>query len=565
MIAPPPPPLPEAAVRDACRSLEAARGREAHLEALLVLGAGVLGGDLALADDDVHDDPTADWPDVLRDVASEIRHVGGNSRRTKASFPPPGQFGKAVETQVVSSVIQAAVAQAADVVSSRATQGPVLDGQVTEMRRAVASRSHLSTPHPFLPLLDARLSEIRLYHARHGTNEHLSARRLAADGFDLGARAWLRPLADEDGSLYRTPEVWGKYLDLERTEWMRTLQVLQEKGDATTSHTNNSFVYLDFLQVLGQGLDKLDAAAKLTHRKLYERFLVQLQDYLLDFLQRTSPLLDAHQEILAPALRTVDAGTTPPAADAPLDLAAFDSAAALQKAVNPDALKAELGRLGLKCGGTPVDRAKRLWLTKDKEPADWPAKIRAKQTLPTSSSTSSGKEVGTATPAAVSISLVQREALVTALLDQVRPSLEATAKRMERQQGQTLSEREKEIQEDLHGSTVQAKKRKVADGYEDDDEDDEDDAPIYNPKNVPLDWDGKPIPYWLFKLHGLNHVSTIRNVRCVCTMFGWQWISLFLMFMMCDSIIRVRFAREKPIEDGAILNCISEIKSTRLG
>merc|ERR1711976_675917 len=26
----------------------------------------------------------------------------------------------------------------------------------------------------------------------------------------------------------------------------------------------------------------------------------------------------------------------------------------------------------------------------------------------------------------------------------------------------------------------------------------------YNPKNLPLGWDGKPIPYWLYKLHGLN-------------------------------------------------------------
>ena len=33
--------------------------------------------------------------------------------------------------------------------------------------------------------------------------------------------------------------------------------------------------------------------------------------------------------------------------------------------------------------------------------------------------------------------------------------------------------------------------------------DDEDDIP-YNPKNLPLGWDGKPIPYWLYKLHGLN-------------------------------------------------------------
>ena len=35
--------------------------------------------------------------------------------------------------------------------------------------------------------------------------------------------------------------------------------------------------------------------------------------------------------------------------------------------------------------------------------------------------------------------------------------------------------------------------------------DEEDDKPaLYNPKDVPLDFDGKPIPYWLFKLHGLN-------------------------------------------------------------
>ena len=33
---------------------------------------------------------------------------------------------------------------------------------------------------------------------------------------------------------------------------------------------------------------------------------------------------------------------------------------------------------------------------------------------------------------------------------------------------------------------------------------DEEEGVPYNPKNLPLDWDGKPIPYWLYKLHGLN-------------------------------------------------------------
>lgn len=38
------------------------------------------------------------------------------------------------------------------------------------------------------------------------------------------------------------------------------------------------------------------------------------------------------------------------------------------------------------------------------------------------------------------------------------------------------------------------------------DSDDEDEF-VYNPLKLPLGYDGKPIPYWLYKLHGLNQVS----------------------------------------------------------
>ncbi len=40
--------------------------------------------------------------------------------------------------------------------------------------------------------------------------------------------------------------------------------------------------------------------------------------------------------------------------------------------------------------------------------------------------------------------------------------------------------------------------------FKENEESDEEEKPIYNPKNVPLGWDGKPIPYWLYKLHGLG-------------------------------------------------------------
>jgi len=59
---------------------------------------------------------------------------------------------------------------------------------------------------------------------------------------------------------------------------------------------------------------------------------------------------------------------------------------------------------------------------------------------------------------------------------------------------------------------VERKQARTAEELEEEDEadnvnedsDDEDEQVLYNPKNLPLGWDGKPIPYWLFKLHGLN-------------------------------------------------------------
>lgn len=35
-------------------------------------------------------------------------------------------------------------------------------------------------------------------------------------------------------------------------------------------------------------------------------------------------------------------------------------------------------------------------------------------------------------------------------------------------------------------------------------EEEEEEEYVYNPLKLPLGWDGKPIPYWLYKLHGLN-------------------------------------------------------------
>jgi len=40
-----------------------------------------------------------------------------------------------------------------------------------------------------------------------------------------------------------------------------------------------------------------------------------------------------------------------------------------------------------------------------------------------------------------------------------------------------------------------------------DTESDDEEQQIYNPLKLPMGWDGKPIPYWLYKLHGLGQVK----------------------------------------------------------
>lgn len=83
----------------------------------------------------------------------------------------------------------------------------------------------------------------------------------------------------------------------------------------------------------------------------------------------------------------------------------------------------------------------------------------------------------------------------------------ATVKHAEKQQTRTAEEREAEVREEEFGllpevgaADDRAAKKRGGPGGDEEDED----APVYNPLNLPLGWDGKPIPYWMYKLHGLG-------------------------------------------------------------
>jgi len=89
--------------------------------------------------------------------------------------------------------------------------------------------------------------------------------------------------------------------------------------------------------------------------------------------------------------------------------------------------------------------------------------------------------------------------LATALLADLVQTLNDTKANVERRFSLTAKEREQEI--------LEAQKPPAplpTAGPEGGAEEEEEEERIYNPLKLPMGWDGKPIPYWLYKLHGLG-------------------------------------------------------------
>jgi len=91
--------------------------------------------------------------------------------------------------------------------------------------------------------------------------------------------------------------------------------------------------------------------------------------------------------------------------------------------------------------------------------------------------------------------------LVTNLLNALADgTLADTKANVERRFSLTARERELELEE-ARKPTVPPPSTTAQDGGKEEEEEEE---KIYNPLKLPLGWDGKPIPYWLYKLHGLG-------------------------------------------------------------
>ncbi|TAQ87218.1 hypothetical protein B7494_g4475 [Chlorociboria aeruginascens] len=94
--------------------------------------------------------------------------------------------------------------------------------------------------------------------------------------------------------------------------------------------------------------------------------------------------------------------------------------------------------------------------------------------------------------------IAERENRVRRLAAAMSQERSDTRVNVERKQGMTERERQMEL-DALFAETPSA-----APQAGDSDSDSDDEEKIYNPLKLPLAWDGKPIPFWLYKLHGLG-------------------------------------------------------------
>lgn len=211
----------------------------------------------------------------------------------------------------------------------------------------------------------------------------------------------------------------------------------------------------------------------------YPAYIKELTEYLLDFHARALPLTDTAPALADAAEKRAkewDAGEAPgweDRGDGAAELAAVELDAAegpedlASKA--PEAMRGALWARGLATDGEPAELAERLWASRGAE-------------LPAEGEKARRAEEGRA--------LALLEARATCAIELLREQLAATRGNVERKQTMSYAELQAEAEEQEEAVDI--------------DSDEDTDAQLHNPLKLPLGWDGKPIPYWMYKLHGLN-------------------------------------------------------------
>ncbi|KAE9410051.1 hypothetical protein BT96DRAFT_464377 [Gymnopus androsaceus JB14] len=295
--------------------------------------------------------------------------------------------------------------------------------------------------------------------------------------------------------LFSGEEAYGKYLDLyaNHTAYNNLKNIGKRPG---------YLQYLDLLSEAQNGSVHSELSKEARFTKDYETYIQNLHAYLLSFTKRTQPLndVDIQQQASASEFEKLwEAG----------ELKIWEEDAANGKKAGAESANGA----GIWCSACQKNYAKQTvydaHLTSKKHIK---ASVKQAQSTDAPPNPNGPSTSSSATPSNISSLKIRlrnsalHTHLVTSLLVPLLGTINDTKSNVERRFSLTAREREQELLDQskpkaASGSTAQNGKNGDA---EEGEEEEEEEERIYNPLKLPLGWDGKPIPYWLYKLHGLG-------------------------------------------------------------
>ncbi|TDL29682.1 hypothetical protein BD410DRAFT_811243 [Rickenella mellea] len=335
----------------------------------------------------------------------------------------------------------------------------------------------------------ARLGKIKEYHLKYPD--------IPVGGFELELEGLVESEfleGDEDygeedpiSLLFSGEEAYGRYLDLYVHH--STYNNLKNIGKRL-----GYLQYLDTLLAAQHSQVHIDLPKDIRQSKDFETYITALCTYLLSFLKRTQPLVNiAEQQSQAEV--------------------EFDSLWAEGKIEGWEEMRKEQPKTSSEGEGVWCSSCQKLYSKQTVYDAHLTSKKHLKAsarqaTAGAPPSNPNGPDPSSDAPTkhrTSEKSKIRSTALatylVTSLLASLAPTLNETKSNVERRFSLTAREREAELLEKPVVAQAPVTNTEDAGAAEEEEEEEE---RIYNPLKLPLGWDGKPIPYWLYKLHGLG-------------------------------------------------------------
>ncbi|EEB05561.1 U2 snRNP-associated protein sap61 [Schizosaccharomyces japonicus yFS275] len=299
-----------------------------------------------------------------------------------------------------------------------------------------------------------QLNSVRDFHQRHPDYPVEDLRKLYA----------LKPLDEnysEVDTMFRGEEMYGRFFDLNECyeDYINLKQVPR-------------LSYLDYISKM----DAFDDIPKASKTQQYENYLEHLCEYLDSFYRRT------HQ------LENVDKFIS-------VCTAEFEAAwenGLLSKSSSENSATGK----GIFCPFCQKYYSKQ---------SVYDAHLNSKKHKKASTNATAEQSQSNLSSKSSKYSNISRlEFLIKRILERMDGIRQDTRDNVVRRQTLTASERLAEIEAAERSKYEPSESAQSQPGTTAEESDEENEEKIYNPLKLPLGWDGKPIPYWLWKLHGLG-------------------------------------------------------------